>query len=231
MKKLFILFVCLSSLIVSAQPYKIHVTESKENIGSGNNHALSVTIYEANYEEVEKEWKNLIKDYKSEKVKLNDHSFFADNVVIKEISNGAIDIYSNFNYKNDEKATRITVACDLGVGYLNSNDHKDQYEVIKKILYDFALKLTKEAIDSQLKTVNKALKKLEEKQTELEKGEKEMNEKIFNDKEKIKKAEEDIKKNQEGIVRNKKEQEEQKKLILNQKKVVDEVKHKLESVK
>jgi hypothetical protein len=230
MKKTILSFLMISGLFAGAQSYEIRVTESKESIGSGNNHAMTVTIYEAEYEDVEKEWKKLIKDYKSEKVKLSDHSFFADNVVIKEISTGTIDMYTNFSYKKDDKATRMIVACDLGVGYLNSSDHKDQYNIMKKIVYDFALKITKEAIEEQLKTVNKALKKLEEKQSDLEKDKKDMEQNIVNDKERIKKAEEDIKKNEDGIVKNVKEQEDQKKLIEGQKKVVEEVKKKLDGV-
>ncbi|MFN6039713.1 MAG: coiled-coil domain-containing protein, partial [Bacteroidota bacterium] len=195
------------------------------------NNALTVIVYEAEYDEVEKEWKKTIKDYKSEKVELSKHSFFADNVAIKEMGTGTIDIYTNFAYKKEDKSTRMVVACDLGVGYLNSKDYKDKFEIIKKILYDFAVKLTKDAVGEQLKTVNKALDKLKDKQSDLEKDKKDMDENIVNDKAKIKKAEEDIKKNEIEITKNLKEQEAQKKLIDDQQKIVDEVKKKLDSVR
>ena len=221
----------IAVFVLQSQTYEIRVTESREQIGSGNNNALTVIVYEAEYEDVEKAWKSQIRDYKSEKVELSKHTFFADNVAIKEMGTGTLDIYTNFAYKKENKSTRMVVACDLGVGYLNSMDHRERYEVMKKIIYDFAVRLTKEAISEQVKTVNKALEKLIDKQNDLEKDKKNMEERINSDKEKIQKAQADIRKNEDSITKNMKEQEEQKKLIDGQKRVVDDVKRKLESVR
>ena len=231
MRKLSLLVLTFVSLNFYAQSYEIKVSESREQIGAGNNNALTVIVYEAEYEEVEKEWKKKIKEYKSEKVELSKHSFFADNVAIPELGTGTLDIYTNFAYNKENKSTRMVVACDLGVGYLNSMDHREKFENMKKIMYEFAVRVTKEAIADQLKTVNKALERLNDKQSDLEKDKKNMDERIAEDRSKIKRAEEDIKKNEDGISRNLKEQETQKSLIENQKKIIEDIKRKLDSVR
>jgi hypothetical protein len=231
MKKVLTIFLTAIIYSMNAQSYQILVTESRESIGAGSNNAFTVLVYEADYEDVEKEWKKQIKEFKSEKTELSKHTFFADNLAIPQMGTGTMDMYTNFAYNKDNRSTKMVIACDLGVGYLNSTDHREKYEIMKKIIYDFAVRVTKEAITEQLKTVNKALDRLNDKQKELEGDKKNMDDRIANDKEKIKKAEEDIRKNEESISKNLKEQEEQKKLIENQKKVVEEIKRKFDTVR
>jgi hypothetical protein len=231
MKTFFLSAAILLSFALGAQNYSIQVTESNEPIGSGNNNALVVIIYETDIETVEKEWKSRVKDFNTEKTSLNKHTLFADNATIKEMGNNTVDIYTNFAEKKDDRSVRMVVAFDLGGAYLSSSQHKDKFEVAKKILKEFAVKLTKEGVENQMKQASKALEKLMDKQADLEKGKKNMEQRIAEDKEKIKKAEEDIKKNEENIKLNQKDQDEQKKLIEAQKKVVEETKKKLDSVK
>lgn len=231
MKTFFSSLLLLVSTFTFSQNYSIQVTESNESIGGGSNNALVVTIYEADIETVEKEWKSRVKDFSTEKTTLNKHTLFGDNAVIKEMGNNTVDIYTNFSDKKEDKTVRMVVAFDLGGAYLSSSQHKDKFEVAKKIIRDFAVKLTKEAVEAQMKEVNRAMEKLVDKQEDLEKNKKNMEERIADDKEKIKKAEEDIKKNEESIKLNQKEQEEQKKLIEAQKKVVEDTKKRLDSVK
>ncbi len=233
MKKIFTTVLSFCAAFTFAQNYNIEVTESNESVGTGSNNALVVVIYDADLETVEKEWKSRVKDFNTEKTTLSKHTLFADNATIKEMGNNTVDIYTNFSEKKDgeKKTVRMVVGFDLGGAYLSSSQHKDKFEVAKKIIKDFAVKMTKEAVEEQVKIANKALDKLNDKQKDLEKGKKEMEENIVDDKEKIKKAEEDIKKNEENIKTNEKQQEEQKKLIEAQKKVVEDIRKKLDAVK
>jgi hypothetical protein len=231
MKKILLSASVFCSLLFSAQNYTIQINEGSESIGAGNNNAFTVIIYEANIDDVEKEWKSTVKDYNTEKTNLTKHSLFGDNAVIKEMGNGTVDIYTNFSEKKEDKTVRMVVAFDLGGAYLSSGQHKDKADIAKKIIKDFAVKMTREAVAGQVKIAEKALEKLTDKQKDLEKGKKDMEENITNDKEKIKKAEEDIKKNEETIKKNETDQAEQKKLIEAQKKVTDDIKKKMEAVK
>ena len=226
------LFIFGTSSFVSAQNYSIQVSEGSEAVGeSGSNNALSATVYECDMETVEKEWKSTLKDFKNGDVKTGKHTLFVDNVLIKDMGNNPVDVYTVYSEKKENKSVRMSVAFNLGGAYLSSSAHKEQFEVAKKLIYEFAVKMTKSAVDEHLKTEKKALEKLEDKQKDLEHNKKKMENDIADNKDRIKKAEEDIKKNEENIKKNAKEQEEQKKLIEAQKIITDDVRKKMEAVK
>lgn len=219
MKKIFTLLAAAAfSLTAFAQ--KINVSESTESIGGGSNNALVVTIYEADPEAVEKAWKSLMKD-KDAKVSTKD-GVFADNAMIKTMGNNPIDIYAKVvKLKNNE--VKLVVGFDLGGAYLTSGKHPEQYKEAKKMMYDFAVKMTKEAIAGQMKAAEKAHEKLVDQQKDLEKQQKDLEKDIEEYKAKIKKAEEDI-------VKNKADQEKKKQEIEAQKKVVGAIADKEKAV-
>jgi hypothetical protein len=231
MKSFFYFLFLICAIDITAQNYSIQVSESSEPIGPGDNNALVVIVYENELDNVEKEWKSTIRNYKTEKTNLTHHSLFADNAVINEMGTGTVDIYTNFAEKKENKSVRMVVAFDLGGVYMNSNQHGDKFQAAKKIVYDFAVRLTKAALDDQLKEQNKKLDKLVEKKDDLEKGKKSLLSKIEEDRERIKKAEEDIAKNTESVKKNEKDQQEQQLKIDEQKKMVQEFQRRLESVR
>lgn len=208
---LFSLVLCLTIGGASAQ--KIKVSEGSENVGGGSHNALTVTIYEATPEQIEKEWRSLMKDYNG-KVSSKD-GIFADNVMIKEMGPNTMDVYARTE-KGKEGETKLIVAFDLGGAYLSSNQHSSQYAVAKDIVEKFAKRMTKDAIGDQVKVATKALDKLKEQQEDLVEDQDKLTKNIADWKEKIKKAEEDI-------VKNKGEQEKKKGEITTQQKVVDAI--------
>src|SRR5437868_3143769 len=120
-------FIVLTGLITAAGGDKISikVTESNEKIGNGKNNALVVSIYDATPDEIGKEWKSKMKDYKA-KVSMGDE-ILADNAVIKEINgNNTIDVYARIE-KVKEGETKLIVAFDLGGAFLNSSEHKEKF--------------------------------------------------------------------------------------------------------
>lgn len=207
-------------LNVSAQK-KIKVTESNSAIGNGNNNALVITLYEVTPSEVEKEWKSLMKDYNA-KVSSDKGQLFADNALIKSMGANTMDIYSKVQDNKDGSLT-FTVGFDLGGAYLSSGQHGAQFAEAKKIVYDFAVKTTKNNISEQLKAAQKKQKDMEEAQADLVKDKTELEKDIAEYKEKIKKAEEEIQTNL-------KNQETKKAEIEAQKKVVTAVDAKLKAV-
>ncbi|MEW6468680.1 MAG: hypothetical protein AB1458_07135 [Bacteroidota bacterium] len=200
---------------------KLKVSESKEKIGGGSNNALVITIYEVAPDEIEKEFKSRMKDFDA-KVSSKDDGLFGDNAVIKDMGNNTVDIYAKVEKVKDGEA-RLIVAFDLGGAFLNSSDHKDKYKVAEKIVYDFAIKITKGAIAAQLKAEEKKLEKLTDEQKDLVKKNENLAEDIKEYEQKIAKAKEDIEKN-------KQEQEKKKSEIEVQKKVVEEVTKKQNAV-
>lgn len=220
MKKSHLLFAALF-LIGNVFAQKTKVEEGSENIGGGSNKALSVVIYGSNDNDIEKAWKSYIKDFNPDKVSTKD-GVFADNAKIKAISDNAVDVYAKTDAKKDGEVLFI-VAFDLGGAFLNSSQHASQIKDAKKMLYDFAIKMTKEGMDEQIKAQAKVLEKLDDKQKDLVKDQEDLKKEIENNKAKIKKAEDDI-------TKNKSDQEAKLKEIESQKKVIEELKKKKDAV-
>jgi hypothetical protein len=204
----------------AALAQKIKVTESNERIGGGKNPALVVTIYDATPDEIESEWRSLMKSYKAKVSK--DDGVFADNAIISSINgNNTIDVYAKTEKVKDGE-TKFIVAFNLGGAFLSSSMDA-QWREAKKLVYDFAIKTTKEAIAGQRKAAEKQLSKLESEQKDLEKEKAKLESNIEDYKKKIEDYNKKIKEAEDAIAKNKTEQENKKKEIEAQRKVVDAV--------
>jgi hypothetical protein len=207
---------------ISAFAQKIKVKESNENIGGGSHPALVVTLYGVSPSSAEESFRSFMKTYDGKRSS-KDGGIFIDNASIKDISANTIDVYGKAQGSKDDKEITFIVAFDLGGAFLNSGDHKSSMNSAEKIVKDFAIKATKDAIEEELKEAKKVQSKLEDDQKDLEKDNKNLHDDIEKYKEKIKKAEEDL-------VKNKSDQDKKKAEIEAQKKVVGTVDTKLKAV-
>ncbi|MGZ3929931.1 MAG: hypothetical protein ACXVPQ_07300 [Bacteroidia bacterium] len=221
MKKIITLAFLATGTLAFAQ--EIKVRESNESFSTGSNNAFVVTIYESSKDDVMSAWKSELKDFKYEKVKANGNEIIGDNILVKDWGNNPSDFYTKFDEDKDKKTVTMAVAVDLGGAYLKSGDNKEKAKFLEKFIKDFAVKITKDAIQDKMKEQEKALSKLEDAQKDLEKENKNSKSDIEDYKAKIKKAEGEIKTNEEAQVKKKAE-------IETQKKVVAEVKKKLDAV-
>ena len=213
-----------AALLSSANLFsqKIKVDESSESLGGGSNNAFVVTIYDAKPDDIEREWRSMMKDWNA-KTDKKDGGVFGDNAKIAAINgNNTIDIYAKAEQKKDNEV-KFMVAFDLGGAFLSSSKQGSEAKEAKKIVYDFAVKMTKEAIAGQLKAAEKILEKKNDERKDLEKDKEKLEKNIAEWKEKIKKAEDDI-------VKNKSDQETKKGEIEVQKKVVEEIQKKEKAV-
>jgi len=212
MKKIATLIACIlfSSYTFSQ---KIKVSESTEKIGGGSHNSLVVSIYEVEADEILKEWKSLMKHYDG-KVTMSD-GVFADNAIIKSMGPNSMDIYARTE-KVKEGEVKLIVGFDLGGAYLSSSLHGEQFKIAKQIVYDFAVKTTKESVADQLKAAQKILNKITDQHEDLVKNTESLKKDIEDYKSRIKKAE-------ENIVKNNSEQEKKKQEISSQQKVVDAI--------
>jgi hypothetical protein len=164
-RKLLSLILLLSHSHLFSQTIK--VLESAANFKSGIHPAFTTIIYECKEDNIEKEWKSLMKDYKSEKVSSKE-GIFADNIIIPSITDGTLDIYTQVEKVKDNEV-KLIVAFDLGGAYLSSSINKPIiYAAATKFIEDFARKTTKNAIGEKLKDAQKMADKLKEQQKELE---------------------------------------------------------------
>lgn len=220
MKKILTSTLAIAGLLMNAQ--EIKVKSGNEKFSSGSHDCLKTTIYYATKDDVMDKWKSKLNDFKDEKVKRSGNEIFGDNILIKDWGNNTVDIYSIFEEDKDKKTVEMSVAVDLGGAYLNSSD-KSKQNYIEKLMKDFAVKLSKDAVEDEKKLAEKSLDKLEGEQKELESDKKKLADDIEDYKKKISKAENDIKDNEDKQGKKKSEVEAQKK-------VVDEVKKKLNGI-
>lgn len=220
MKKVLALGFALTTVAVNGQEVKIK--SGNEKFSNGSHDCLKTTIYYASKDDVMDKWKSKLNDFKDEKVKRSGNEIFGDNVLIKDWGNNTVDIYSVFEEDKDKKTVNMAVAVDLGGAYLTSSE-KDKYNYMEKLMKDFAKKMSKDAVEDEMKAAEKALSKLEDQQKDLEKDKKNLQSDIEDYKKKITKAEEDIKTNDGNQTKKKSE-------IETQKKVVGEVKKKLDGI-
>ena len=222
MKKIFTLALAIS-IGISAYAQKIKIKEGKETIGGGSNNSLVVTLYGVSPSDAEESFRSFMKQYDGKRSS-KDGGIFIDNATIKSISgNNTIDIYGKAIGKKGDAEITFVVAFDLGGAFLNSSEHKDQFKIAEDIVKEFAVKATKEAIEAELKTAQKAQEKLEDDQKSLVKEKQNLEGDIIDYRTKITKAENDISKN-------KSEQEKKKSEIEAQKKVVETINSKLKAV-
>jgi len=217
MKKIIIAFLLLYAGIINAQ--EIKVKEDKEKVNGAINSVLTVMIYEADENAVEKAWKNLMKDYNA-KVSIKD-GFFADNALIKELSENTVDIYA-FSKKMDE-GIKFVVGVDLG-GIFVSSAKPAAYKVMENIVKKFAVDVSKNAVQEKINAAEKEQKKLENSYNNLVTENENLHKNIEDYKNKIFQAEKDIEKNL-------KDQESAKIAVESQKYAVEQVKKKMDGIK
>lgn len=202
----------IATLLVGAftiQAQKIKVSETTDKIADGTNNVMKVMIYEADKDQIEKEWKDWMKK-SGGKVSIKSEMVMTGGT-FKSLGEKPCDIYARIDSKGD--AFELTVGVDLGGAFLNSGAHGEQYKSFSNELEKFAKEVTSAAIGNQVKEAEKLLKDEEKNLSKLEGDKKNLENDIEKYKDAIKKAEEDIKKNEEDQAKTKAEVEAKKKAV------------------
>jgi peptidoglycan hydrolase CwlO-like protein len=170
-----------------------------------------------------------MKDYKG-KTSTSD-GVFADNAVISTINgNNTIDVWAKASKGKDNGEIKFVVAIDLGGVFLSSSNNGDKFKEAKKMVHEFAMKTTKEAIAGNRKAAQKVLDGLEDDKQDLEKKQEKLNSNIEDYKGKIEDYNKKIKEAQDDLGTNKTDQDKKKGEVDAQKKVVEAVTAKENSV-
>ncbi len=212
MKKIMTIVLVVLTISTFAQR-KIKIHEEKEKIGNGTNNALVASIYESTQDDIEKAWKKLMKDYGA-KVNMK-KEIFADDATIKDLSLNTCDLYA-FVRKISDEESEIVVGVDLGGAFLSSSEHSSKYKIMEKILKDFAIQASIDAIKEKHKSAQKILDAFSKEKEDLIKEKERLEKQIEDYKSKITDAEKNIEKNSSA-------QSDKEKEIENQKKVVEEI--------
>lgn len=184
MKKTILTLAFLITLInINAQ--NIAVTEGGANFSTGNQNALTVNVIGNTKSNVQDKWKSFLKEKKAETVKSSKSEIMGDNLQITEWGNSTVDIYTTFEEDKKTQTVVMHVAFDLGGSYLKSSEQKDKYSQAEKIVKDFAIKTSTDAINLKVKAEEKLLSKTESKYSKLEKNLNSIKENVIDNESKI----------------------------------------------
>lgn len=193
--------------------YVIKVTDTHESFNKiGTKEAITVNIFDRDAQTIKKEWAKLMsKTYFSDKAEWKNISFI-DNVSIKEISKNTVDIYGMVKYSTTGDVT-FSIAIDLGGLFLTKDKHKAEYEVMKKIMFDFGYNQSKEGLQEKIYSQNELLKTFTAEKEATGKEIFDNNSKISEYKQKIAEAESEIKRLEQKNVEKQAQIEKQRALI------------------
>lgn len=216
-----IVFAALSIFTLTVTAQKIVVKEDNKKIAGANNPVLVVVISVADQATVEKAWKSLMKDYGAKVTFGNE--ILAKDATFKDMSNKTVDVYAVDETEKDG-SVKFTVAFDMGGAFVSSSNNGDKYKIAEKLVREFAVDVSKDAVSDKLKDEKKKQKAYENNLSDLQKAENKLEKEIAD-------YQERIKEDQKDIETNKSDQEKATKQIEDQKKVVSTVQDKLDAIK
>lgn len=194
MKKpiLFLSFALTSFFAVAQDVPKIKVAETNVPLQQGSKDGFMVEVYVHKKDDLEDAFKHFLKQYDA-KVSVK-KEIFGDNAMIKDLSANFVDVYAVIEEKT-KTSQNLMVAVDLGGAFLSKGQQKDQAQVFEKLLYEFAIKTSKETVLGEVKEAEKALSKQEKELEGLKSDKTDLEKNIKDYEEKITKAKGDIEKN------------------------------------
>ena len=156
------------TMFVYAQ--RVDVVEVNEIYGKETHPALATQVMFTDAKTVMKEFTSYIKNYKPESLSSKKGMLFADNVIIPELSENAIDVYANVKQKKGDDVVDLVVSFSIGGNlHITSTQAPTQYPTAYNMLKTFANDLTQKNHNAMLKTAEKALSKEEKKMASYEK--------------------------------------------------------------
>lgn len=189
------------------------VKEDSYMLNGEEKNAFSIKLPKTEKKEVEKAWDKYMKKEYDGKVKMNKKTgiIFADDAEIENMSNNTVDVSAQVMQNGDD--TELTVWYNLGGAYLTSDLHEDKVEYGKDLLSDFALTVSRAAIEEMLEAEEDKLKDLRKDQKDLVEDKEDHLKDIADWEEKIKEARQKITENEQVQVQQKMEVEKQEAVV------------------
>jgi molecular chaperone DnaK (HSP70) len=216
-------FILMASLLIfglntEAQDIQPH----DRTMSMGSHPGFYIDLEDAERKNVEKLWKNYLKEY-SKKVKKNKKEFYTEEGRIP-IVNGSAELTLHSQLEEGRNLTTLYTWVDLGGGvFMNEEDHPTQVEGFIKFMEDFYFVVKKDVIKRELEEEEKALEKLDKELKKLMDKNEDFHKEILKAQEKIRKAEEEIEQNLN-------EQNDKQVQIEKQKKLIEKIIDKFNSV-
>lgn len=191
MKHTIIAVFTLLSVFVFGQN-EVRINEEHTTFSVGSKNSIVVNIPFANLDILEKELKRELKDWGG-KYNSSKDEYTSTQASFKAMGDKPFDVIAKI-IKSGE-TVKVAFAIDLGGAYLTSNQHQEQFNVMKDKIKTFAINASKECVAEELKTEGKVLSSLEKDQKELEKDKESLLNSIEDYRKKIAEAEKKIEEN------------------------------------
>ncbi len=195
------LFIILIPFYLSAQE-SIEIIQQPVKMSQGEQPAYIVSIPQADYDQVLKDWKNIIRQNTKAKIEEDEHELFIEGTQISEINQNPINIYSAL-IKTDSTVKVVAVFEIDSTFFSYSEEQPDlhtekTHHHIKNFMRSFAVDHYISAVETELsdaekllKTKNKELKDLEKENETFQKEVKESEQNIKNSEDLISSYEKD----------------------------------------
>lgn len=167
-----ILFIFLMPIFLTAQ-VNIDVIQQSVKMSQGEQPAYIVMIPQADYDQVLKEWKKIIRQNTKSKIEESEHELFIQVTQISEISHNPIDIYSAV-IKTDSMV-KVVAVFEIDSTFFTYSEEKPDLRTekthhgIKNFMMNFANDQYKSAVELELSDAEKLLKTKNKELTDLEK--------------------------------------------------------------
>lgn len=185
-----ILFSVLSIFVFGQNEIRINEEHVSYSVGSKN--SIVVNIPYANMDILEKELKSELKDWGG-KYNSSKDEYTSTQASFKAMGDKPFDVIAKI-IKSGE-TIKVAFAIDLGGAYMSSNQHQEQFNVMKDKIKTFAIETVKECVAEELKNEGKILSNLEKEEKELEKDKENLLKSIDDYRKKIAEAEKKIEEN------------------------------------
>lgn len=174
----------------------VSIENGIDQIGSGYNPSLRVKIPHTEEKTLKKNWSKFLKD-NGAKVRKSKREIKGEHTIINGLGSEALEIYAIFSKEADGMLMKVAF---LKAGVFVSPTGDELYmKRIETIMYDFALKQSKEGVNLKLEAVNDQFKKEKKAQQKLIKNNERMAADNENMKKRIESNENQIKENKEKI--------------------------------
>ncbi len=214
-----LLIITLISHIAIGQNYQIK--EGTYSMSKGSQPGFEIVLPGVDEKVARDEIKKWMNQFKG-KTGTRKGEIYSDNAMIPEISDHPVDIYAVV--KKTKDGSVVYVFFDLGGAFLNPGDHKDKFNVAKRMLDKLGKDLVRADLEAKIRATEKEIKNTERELNSLKKQQ----ERLEN---RIKDCEQTIKESKEALKENAKQQEEKNKELQQQQQRLKELQEKLKNVK
>ena len=224
---LFILFALFTPFFLKAQP-QIEVSESSADFDGGSRNALAVKVYGEVHDEVEDKARKTFRGWGN--VKNREAPLYIKEAEWDEMGDRPFYYYLKVEEQDDSTHT-VLAGVDLGGAWLNSSEHGDRYDALASRLREFAVRVTKEAMEGVVEQKEERLEELTDRMEDLNDNQEDQKATIEDKKETLEEAKKTIEDAKKAIEDAEKRIEELRSQKSEQKKKVEAQKKKVEKVK